>query len=327
MLPNIRNRPTRLVESRSTTADVGAASFARRPHRSSRLHAGARAGWLLSAPAILFIAVFVLFPLGFAVYISLTDWPLIGSYHFIGLGNYVQLGSDATFVQSVLFTLKYTAIVTLPILLVGYGLALLVRSNRPGAIVFRTVFFLPYVVGLATESYMLVLELQPDSGAVNFLLSRLGIAKASTAWLVDANLALIAVSVLVVWFASGLTMVLLMAGMQGVPRELYESAEIDGASWWDKELHVTLPLLRGTIALSLIISVIGSFLAFTQFYILTQGGPGTSTDTVVMWIYQVGFVQLRLGEATAMSLVLMVVVGLISIGQFIFLRAGREEGQ
>lgn len=306
---------------------MDAAPNARHPHRSPRALAGARAGLLLSTPAIVFVTVFVLFPLGFAVYISVTNWPLIGSYHFIGLRNYVFLFHDTTYGQTVLFTLKYTAIVTLPILLVGYGLALLVRSNRPGAIVFRTVFFLPYVVGLATESYMLILELQPDSGGVNFLLSRLHIASASTAWLVDANLALVAISVLVVWFASGLTMVLLMAGMQGVPRELYESAEIDGASWWDKEMRITLPLLRGTIALSLIISVIGSFLAFTQFYILTQGGPGTSTDTVVMWIYQVGFVQLHLGLATAMSIVLMIVVGLISIGQFTFLRAGQEVGE
>jgi len=299
---------------------------ARRPHRSPRSIAGARAGWLLSAPAILFVGAFVVFPLCFAVYISLTNWPLIGSYHFIGIRNYIYLFQDSTFGQTVLFTLEYTAIVTVPILLVGYGLALLVRANRPGAVIFRTIFFLPYVVGLPTESYMLLLELQPDSGAINFLLSRLGIASQSTAWLIHSNLALIAVSVLVVWFASGLTMVLLMAGMQGIPRELYESTQIDGASWWDQEWNVTIPLLRGTIALSLIISIIGSFLAFTQFYILTQGGPGTSTDTVVMWIYQVGFVQLHLGEATAMSIVLMIVVGLISMVQFISLRAGQEQG-
>lgn len=172
---------------------------------------------------------------------------------------------------------------------------------------------------------MLILELQPNSGAINFLLSKLHLASESTAWLVNTNLALLAVSILVVWFATGLTMVLIMAGMQGIPRELYESAEIDGANWWGQEAHVTLPLLRGPIALSLIISVIGSFLAFTQFYILTQGGPGTSTDTVVMWIYQVGFVQFHLGEATAMSIVLMVVVGLISLAQFIGLGAGQEE--
>jgi len=124
----------------------------------------------------------------------------------------------------------------------------------------------------------------------------------------------------VIWAASGLTMMLLMAGMQAIPHEVYESADLDGAGWWAKELRVTLPLLRRTIALTLILSVIGSFLAFNQFYILTQGGPGTSTTTVVMWIYERAFVELHLGAATTLSLILVVVVGVISALQFFALR-------
>lgn len=277
-------------------------------------------GMALVSPALLFVAAFVLFPLGFAIVISFTNWPLIGPYHFVGIANYTNIGRDTVFTQSVLFTLIYTAIVTLPILVLGYGLAVLVRSNRRGAVFFRTAFFLPYVVGLATESFMVLLELQPDSGAVNFVLREVGLSDGTTAWLVRTNLAIAAVCVLVVWFASGLTMMLLMAGMQGIPRELYESAEVDGATWWAKERRITLPLLRRTIALSLIISVIGSFLAFNQFYILTQGGPGVSTTTVVQWIYQKAFVQLHVGAATALSLALVVVVGLISAAQFVLLR-------
>lgn len=209
---------------------------------------------------------------------------------------------------------------TVPIFLVGYGLAMLVRSNRRGATWLRTAFFLPYVVGLATECFMLVLELQPQAGAVNFVLARLGITDGSTAWLIHTNLAITAVAVLVVWFASGLTMILLMAGMQGIPHELYESAATDGASWLDRELHITVPLLRRTIALSLILSVIGSLLAFNQFYILTQGGPGVSTTTIVQYIYEKAFVQLHVGAATAMSLVVIVVVGILSAVQFFLLR-------
>jgi multiple sugar transport system permease protein len=115
-------------------------------------------------------------------------------------------------------------------------------------------------------------------------------------------------------------MMLLMAAMQGIPHEVYESADLDGASWWDKELRITLPMLRRAIALSLILSVIGSFLAFNQFFILTQGGPGTSTTTVVLWIYERAFVELHLGAATTLSLVLVVVVGVISALQFLLLR-------
>jgi multiple sugar transport system permease protein len=114
--------------------------------------------------------------------------------------------------------------------------------------------------------------------------------------------------------------VLLIAGMQAIPHDIYESARLDGATWWDNELRITVPLLRRTIALSLIVSVIGSFLAFSQFFILTQGGPGTSTTTVVMWIYERAFVQLHIGAATSLGLVLLIVIALITAVQFALLR-------
>jgi multiple sugar transport system permease protein len=275
---------------------------------------------LLVLPAVALVSVFVLFPLGFAVYISLTNWPLIGSYHFTGVRNYQMLASDPQFIHSVLFTLLYTGIVTGPIFVIGYAMAVLVRSGRRWSVFFRTAFFLPFIVGLATESFMALLELQPDSGAVDFVLSKIGLAHANTAWTVNYGLALTAICVFVVWFASGLTMMLLMGGMQGIQPELYEAAEVDGATWWQKEWRITLPLLRRTIALSLIISVIGSFLAFNQFYILTEGGPGTSTQPVVMWIYEEAFVQYHLGYATAGAIALVIVTGIISAAQFYLLR-------
>jgi multiple sugar transport system permease protein len=280
----------------------------------------ARTGLLLVTPAFVFVTVFVLIPVGFAVYLSLTNYPLIGPDKWVGLQNWATVGSDATFVHSVLFTLEYTAIVTPAIFIVGYGLAVLVRRRRRGSTLLRTLFFLPYVVGLVTESFLLLLELQPGSGGVNAVLHGLHLTNGQTAWLVHTNLALVAVCVLVIWFASGLTMVLLMAGMQGISGDLLEAAEMDGASWLRQELRIRMPLLRRTIAMTLIISVVGSFLAFNQFYILTQGGPGTSTDTVVMWIYQVAFVQLHLGRATALSLVLVALVGFITFVQFFALR-------
>jgi multiple sugar transport system permease protein len=284
----------------------------------------ARTGMVLVSPAVAMVTIFVLYPLGFALYISLTNWPLIGPYHFVGGQNYSLLVHDPQFIHSVLFTLLYTAIVTGPIFVLGYAMAVLVRSNRRGATFFRTAFFLPYIIGLATESFMVLLELQPDSGAVDYVLTKLGLAHETTAWTVNYGLALTAICVFVVWFASGLTMMLLMAGMQGIPAELYEAADVDGGTWWQKETRITLPLLRRNIALALIISVIGSFLAFNQFYILTEGGPGTSTEPVVMWIYEEAFVQYHLGYATAGAIALVVVIGLISAVQFYLLRDDRQ---
>ena len=299
---------------------VRRSGVARRRRGGGSLTHPAHTAWMLVSPALLFIGVFVLAPLVFALYISLTNWPLIGSYRFIGLANYAAIAKDAAFLQSVLYTLLYTGLVTLPILVVGYLMAVVVRARRRGSTLLRTIFFLPYVIGLSVLSFITVLEAQPDSGAINVLLSALGITDGSTAWLVDRGLATGLIVVLVVWGVSGLTMVLLLSGMQAIPRETYESAQVDGANWWEQEWHITIPMLQRTIAMSLILSVIGSFLAFTQFFILTQGGPGRETTPIVMYIYQRAFVQLQVGAATALSLVLVVVVGLISAGQFWLLR-------
>ena len=277
-------------------------------------------GMLLVAPALAFVVLLVLVPLGFAIYISLTNWPLIGAEHWIGLHNYSAIGDDSTFLHSIIYTVVYTAIVTGPVILVGYGMAMLVRSNRPGSRVFRTCFFLPYVIGLSTLSFFSLLELQPGTGAVDWLIREVGISNGQTGWLVHSVPATGFICVLVIWATSGLTMLLLLSGMQSISGEVYESAELDGASALKRELLVTVPMLRRTIALALILSVIGSLLAFNQFFILTQGGPGTSTATVVVWIYEQAFTNLHVGAATALSIVLVVIVGLVSSIQFFALR-------
>jgi multiple sugar transport system permease protein len=280
----------------------------------------ARVGYVLVAPAVAIVGVFILYPLGFGVYISLTNWPLVGAYHFIGDANYRALVHDSDFVQSILFTLKYTAIVTLPILVVGYLLALFVRSNRFGSTLFRTCFFLPFIVGISTLSFLAEVELQPGFGTVNVILSKLHIVGVNTPWTASYGYALTAICILVVWFASGFTMMLLMAGMQGIPENLYEAAAVDGASWWESERKITIPLLRRSIALSLVISVVGSLLAFNQFFIITDGGPGTSTQSVVMQIYETFVGLSNVGLASAMAVVLVAVVGVITFLQFKFLQ-------
>lgn len=304
-------------------ATPGAAAGGRAPRASASygsLTHRERTGVLLVLPAVVMVATFVLLPLVLAVGISFTNWPLIGDWDWIGLANFTAIAQDTAFLRAVGYTLLYTAVVTGPILVVGYLMAVVVRANRRGSTALRTLFFLPYVIGLSTLSFMLVLEAQPGSGAVNLLLQALGITDGQTAWLVDATLATALISVLVVWGVSGLTMILLVSGMQGVPREVYESAEMDGATWWQRERRITIPMIRRPIAMSLIISVIASFLAFTQFFILTQGGPGTSTTPVVLSIYNRAFVQLQVGAATALSLALVLVVGLVTAAQFWLLR-------
>ena len=281
-------------------------------------------GVLLVAPALALVAFFALAPLVLALFISFTNWPLIGEYRFVGLDNYLQAVQDPGMWKALRYTLLYTGIVTGPILLLGYGLAVLVRSNRRGATVLRTIFFLPYVIGLTTLSYMLVLEAQPDSGVLNRILAGLGLSDGSTAWLLDGVLGTVVLSALVIWAVPGLTMILLLSAMQGVPAEVYEAADIDGASWLRREWSITVPIIRPAIGMSLIISVIGSFLAFNQFFILTKGGPGTDTTTIVGFVYNRAFVELQLGSATAISLILVVFTALVTIAQFVLLRGSDE---
>jgi multiple sugar transport system permease protein len=299
----------------------GPRSFSAKPASRSRTRARreARAAYALIAPAIAIVGVFILYPLGFGAYISFTNWPLIGPIHLIGGANYSALIHNTVFIHSIVFTLEYTAIVTVPILVIGYLLAVFVRSNRFGSTFFRTCFFLPFIIGLSTLSFLIYVELQPGFGTVNVLLSKLHIVGINTPWTASTGLALTAICILVVWFASGLTMMLLMAGMQSIPEQLYESAGIDGASWWQSERMITIPLLRRSIVLSLVISIIGSLLAFNQFFIITDGGPGSSTQSVVMQIYETFNASMSVGSASAMSVVLVVVVGFITFLQVHFL--------
>lgn len=317
------------LDAETRPGPVGAAPLTRlTPTRHTRkprsLTHRPRTGMILVAPAVALVSFFALIPLAFAGFISFTNWPLIGDYRFIGLENYRQAIADPGMWKALRYTLLYTGIVTVPILLLGYGLAVLVRANRPGSTVLRTIFFLPFVVGLTTLSYMLVLEAQPESGAINRILAWTGLTDGSTAWLLDGPLATLLLSVLVIWAAPGLTMILLLSAMQGVPAEVYEAADIDGASWLRRELSITVPIIRPTIGMALIISVIGSFLAFNQFYILTKGGPGTDTMTIVHFIYNRAFVELQLGSATAISLILVVFTALITVAQFVLLKGSDE---
>jgi multiple sugar transport system permease protein len=308
------------ISVKSTAGAVDTAAGGKKPTQRASLTHPPRTGLILVTPALIFVLVFVVAPLLIAIYISFTNWPLIGSYHFVGFLNYLNLFQDPAFVQSILFTLLYAAIVTLPILCLGYFLAVLVRAKRRGATLLRTFFFLPYVVGLTTLSFMLVLEAQPSSGLVNVLLKLLRITDGMTAFLVNGPLATGLICVFVVWAVSGLTMVLIMSAMQSIPEEIYEAATLEGATWWQRERLITVPMIKNTITLSVILSVTGSLLAFTQFYILTQGGPGTETQTIVGYIYNRGFVQLQLGAATAEAFALIVVIAVVTAFQFWALR-------
>jgi multiple sugar transport system permease protein len=281
-------------------------------------------GWLFAAPALLMVLVFFIIPLGYMVWMSFEQYPLLGAHKFIGLQNFRDAFHDDTFLNAVKLTIEYTVLVVPLLLIVGLALASLVRHKRRGASFFRTVYFLPVVVGFASASYLWYWLVDPRVGPLPYILRSVGLGAQTNPWLGGMPGALFVVTVMVVWKVSGLTMLLLMTGLQSIPEDVTEAARVDGAGRWRTMRSITLPLLRPTIALVLILTTAGSFLAFDQFYVITSGGPSNQTLTIAFWIYHTSFVNFRLGYGAALSVLLALVLLVISAIQLRLLNDGRD---
>jgi multiple sugar transport system permease protein len=271
-------------------------------------------------PAVLFTLTFFIIPLAMTIWMSLHDWPLLGTPSFSGFENYIDLIQDEQFWSSLWFTTQYTLLVTPMIFVLAFALALLVNVPLRGIGFYRTAYFLPVVIGLGTSSLLWVWLLNDRVGIINGILMDLGWIQAPIIWLGTLNTALFSITVSIVWKTVGFSMILLLAGMQAIPDELYQAAMVDGAGYWSRLRHITMPLLKTTFALALVISVIGSYLAFDQFYIMTRGGPQNQTITVVYWIFANSFTYFKLGYGASLSLVLLVILAMLSVVQLRILR-------
>jgi multiple sugar transport system permease protein len=295
---------------------------ARRPWWRSRALKGAA----YAAPAAVFVVAFFVLPLLLVGQMSASDWPLLrGNQGFNFPTNYTGMADDRLFWPAVGFTLKYTAIVVVVLLVLAMIMALIVSEPRRGVGFFRTAYFLPVALGLASASLLFWALYSPTIGPLDPILQRLGLIDEPVRWLGTPNMALFSTVALIVWRFAGFFMLILLVGLQAIPTDVYEAARVDGASRWQMFRGVTLPLLRPSIALCLILSVTGSLLAFDQFFILTAGGPDNSTTTVVMMIYREAFRRFDLGTAAALSVVVLLVLLVINIGQFRFLRRGADD--
>lgn len=287
----------------------------RTPKGQERLY-----GYLFVAPDLIGLIVFFGIPILGAFYVSLFDWSGIGSRHYIGLANYRELVHDQAFLHS----LKVTAIYTftfVPILLAAsLGLAILVNQRLRFTGFFRSAFFVPYMVSLVVASLIWTVILDQRSGLLNALLGHVGVAPQP--WLGSTKLALWSVLIVTLWQGVGYSMIIFLAGLQDIPRDYYEAAQIDGAGAWTCFRRITLPLLRPTSLFVLVIAVIASFQLFDPVYVLTQGGPANATTTVVYYIYQQAFQFFRLGYASALAIVLF---GIILLFTAIQLRVFRYE--
>jgi multiple sugar transport system permease protein len=281
-------------------------------------------GLLYIAPAMALVIVFFVMPVIFTGWMSLHNWPLMGAQRWIGFANYTRMFNDSRFMAALNFTAYYTVIVTIAIFAVAFPLAIFVEKERRFVSTYRTIIFLPVVVGLATASLLWVWLANVDSGFFGPALRALGLVERSPNIMASFDTAFATIVVMVVWKIAGFTMIILLTGLQAIPSELTEAARIDGAGRWQRFRHLTLPLMRRTIALALVVSVTGSVLAFDQFYIMTSGGPQNKMISVVYYIFNQSFVSFNLGYGAALSIALLAILVAISIVQLWLLRVGEE---
>ncbi len=274
----------------------------------------AAAGYIFIAPQLIGIVIFVLIPVGLVFWYSLHEWNVLaGSFRFTGTANYERLLSDPAIGEVMGVTAVFSAGLAALNMSMALGLALLLNQKLRGMVVFRTLFFSPVVVSLVAWTIVWSFLLQ-DNGGINGLLQVIGVDGPN--WLRHPTTAMVSVIVVQALKNVGLNMILFLAALQGVPRELFEAARVDGVPRFKQFYRITLPMISPTILLASIVTITGALQVFAQIMILTQGGPGFSTTVLVYYLYQQAFQFYLFGYGSTLSIVLLVIVGALTFIQW-----------
>lgn len=283
-----------------------------------------RAAWLFMAPSLLVLAVFVVYPMTQALYLSFTDYDVLTPARWVGLANYRELLQDEAFRRALTNTVYYAAVTTPVSVALALGSAILLNRRFALRSLARVAIFLPVVVGLAVVAIAWSFLLDPDIGLLSYWMGKVGLAS-DQGWVRDPQLAMPAVMLVGIWKNFGFYMVIYLAGLQSIPRDLYEAATLDGASGWGRFRNVTWPLLANQTMLVLILCATATLQAFDQIYVMTHGGPFFKTETLVMLVFRQGFSEFRFGYAAAISWVLVLMILVLSLAQLFYFRKRRVE--
>ena len=282
------------------------------------------AGFLFVLPALFFFIIFLAYPVGNAIYVSFTDWDLFLDKKFIGVRNYVELSKDHLFWNSLAVTLYFAVGTAICIWILSLLMALLIDSQRTFSPFFRTIYFLPAIIPLAVNS-VVWLYLFRRLGLVNIVLDSL--FGFTLPWVRSSAWAMPAIIVVMVWTWAGYYMMIYLAGLKSIPPELHEAARIDGASWLQYTLRITLPLLKPMFLFVSILSVMNSLQAFAPFDLMTEGGPGDATRVLTFKIYQDAFFRFKMGRAAAQAMALFLIVMAFAGVQLRLWREGAVDGR
>lgn len=265
------------------------------------------AGYAFLAPSFIILAMFTYFPVAYALGLSFFKWRIMrGEPTFFGLGNYELLLTSEDFWQAIWNTV-YFAVGSIPTgMAIALFIALLLNQPIRARTLYRTAFFLPTVTSMVAVSVVWMWIYHPDVGLMNYLLNLLHLP--SIRWLNDPRWAMPALIILGIWKGLGYNVIIYLAGLQNIPQHLYEAAQIDGANRWQLFRHITWPMLTPTSFLILIMAVIHSFQAFTEFHVMTQGGPIGSTTVIVYYLYVQAFQQFNMGYGSALAIVLFLII-------------------
>lgn len=269
------------------------------------------------APNFLGFAIFTLGPIIFAVALAFMHWDGSNPIEFAGLDNFWRLFGDKQFITAFWNTIIYTLFSVPLTMAAALGLAILLNQKLKARNFFRTAMFFPYVASLVAVAVVWNMLFNPEMGPVNMVLYMMGVdPKSLPGWAADSDWAMVTVVLFGVWKNMGYFMVIYLAGLQGINAELYEAADLDGASSWQKFWHVTLPQLAPTTFFVSVMLTIQSFKVFDQIYMITQGGPGNSTLVLVYHIYNEAFISWDLGYSSMVALVLFLLVLIVTVVQF-----------
>lgn len=276
-------------------------------------------GYLFIAPTYLFYIIFMLLPVAATIYFSFTKYNVIKPAEWIGLDNYLGVLKDKNIREIFENTLLYTALSTLfkTVLSLALAIGLNSRRIRPAVrSVSRAAVFFPYIVAMSYVSMIWMYMFSKDMGIVNYFLNRIGLP--SVPWFTDARLSLYMLVVLDVWKNAGYGMLIFLAGLQNISREYYEAAQLDGAGFWQSFRYITLPLLRPMLVMVVILNTISGLQAFDSMSVVTNGGPGNATRTIVLYLYGKAFESYNMGYASALSVILIIAILLVTLVQMKF---------
>ncbi|GAF17591.1 alpha-arabinosides ABC transport system, permease protein 1 [Bacillus sp. JCM 19046] len=267
--------------------------------------------------------LFTIYPIFKGMQMSFFNWTLIEQQEFIGLTHYINVLSDPNFWEAFGNTSLFVLLSTPTMVILALVLALMANLNTRLQTFFRGSFFIPSILSVSVISFVAIFMLQPYTGVVNNLLQALGL-NAEPFWLATPSLAWVSIIAVTLWWTVGFNMILFLTALQGIPDELYEAAEVDGATRQQMFWQITLPQLLPIGRLILLLQVLASFKVFAQILLITDGGPGTTTRPIILYIYEMGFQRYDLGYAAAMSYLLFMVLLVLSVIQ---LRLGGKEGR